>query len=180
MSYFLVDRAPVEGAAYIGAAKRKQLKLWRILKSQGGLAWHFQIWGLADWRSVHSLWSSFPQSSIEKVSLCDVVAWSAKLCSTFWDSLDGSPQGSSVPGIAQSRILEWIAISFSRSSSWPRDQTRISCIAGGLLTTEPLGKPLPLWYTGRKWNPSSQTLLFQEAKDLSHWRKCRKLYYPWV
>ena len=32
----------------------------------------------------------------------------------------------------QSRILEWIAISFSRSSSWPRDETRISCIAGGL------------------------------------------------
>ena len=38
------------------------------------------------------------------------------------------------------RILEWVAISFSRGSSQLRDQTRVSCIAGGFFTTEPLGK----------------------------------------
>ena len=49
--------------------------------------------------------------------------------------------GSSVHGIFQARILEWVAISYSRGSSWPRDWTRVSNIAGGFFTTEPLGKP---------------------------------------
>ena len=41
-----------------------------------------------------------------------------------------SPLGSSVHGMFQARILEWIAISFSRGSSQPRNQTQVSCIAG--------------------------------------------------
>ena len=41
-----------------------------------------------------------------------------------------SPPGSSVHGIFQARVLEWVAISFSRGSSQPRDQTQVSCIAG--------------------------------------------------
>ena len=40
------------------------------------------------------------------------------------------PSGYSVHGISQSRILEWVAMSFSRESSWPRDQTQVSCVAG--------------------------------------------------
>ena len=48
---------------------------------------------------------------------------------------------SSVHGIFQARILEWVAISFSRGSSRPRDQTWVSCIAGRRFTTEPPGKP---------------------------------------
>ena len=56
-----------------------------------------------------------------------------------------SPQGSFVHGILQARILEWVAIPFSRGSSQPRDWTHISCvscIAGGFFTTEPPGKSL--------------------------------------
>ena len=49
--------------------------------------------------------------------------------------------GSSVYGIFLARILEWVAISFSRGSSLPRDWTRVSCIGGGFFTTEPPGKP---------------------------------------
>ena len=49
--------------------------------------------------------------------------------------------GSSVHGFYQARILEWIAISFSRGSSWPRDRTHLSCLAGKFFTTEPPGKP---------------------------------------
>ena len=45
-------------------------------------------------------------------------------------------------GISQARILEWVAISFFRGSSWPRNQTCVSWIAGGFFTTEPPGKPL--------------------------------------
>ena len=51
--------------------------------------------------------------------------------------MDCSPPGSSVHGVSQARILEWVAISFSRKSSGPRDQTRVSCIGGGSFTTEP-------------------------------------------
>jgi len=45
--------------------------------------------------------------------------------------MDSSPPGSFVHGILQARILEWLAIPFSRGSSPPRDGTLVSCIAGG-------------------------------------------------
>ena len=51
--------------------------------------------------------------------------------------------GSSVHGIFQARILERVAIPFSRRSSWPRDQACISCFAGGFFATESPGKPYP-------------------------------------
>ena len=57
--------------------------------------------------------------------------------------MDCNPPGSSIHGILQARILEWTAISFSRGSSWSRDPTRVSCLAGGFFTTEPPGKPPP-------------------------------------
>ena len=59
--------------------------------------------------------------------------WSCSVVS-LWDSMDGSPPGSSVQGIFQARILEWVAISFSRGSSQLRDWTWVSCIAGRLST----------------------------------------------
>ena len=56
----------------------------------------------------------------------------AHSCSTLWDPMDCSmPGSSSVYGILQARILEWLAILFSRAASRPRDQTWVSCIAGG-------------------------------------------------
>ena len=45
----------------------------------------------------------------------------AQLCPTLCDPMDCSPPGSSVHGISQERILEWVAISSSRGSSQPRD-----------------------------------------------------------
>ena len=55
----------------------------------------------------------------------------AQSCPTLRDPVDCSPPGSSVHGILQARILEWVAISFSRGSSRPRDRTQVSRIAGG-------------------------------------------------
>ena len=52
----------------------------------------------------------------------------------FCDPMDYSPPDSSVHGISQSRILEWVAISFSRGSSQHRDQTQVSHIAGRFFT----------------------------------------------
>ena len=57
------------------------------------------------------------------------------LCSVMSDSLwpHGLPPGSSMLGISQGRILEWVAVSSSRGSSWPRDGTWVSCIGEGIL-----------------------------------------------
>ena len=58
----------------------------------------------------------------------------AQLCPTLCDPMDCSPSDYSDHGIFQARILEWVAISFSRGSSRPRDQTQVSCIVGRLFT----------------------------------------------
>ena len=58
----------------------------------------------------------------------------AQLCLPPCDPMDCRPPVSSVHGILYARILEWVAISFSRGSSWPRDRTRVSCIAGRSFT----------------------------------------------
>ena len=63
-----------------------------------------------------------------------VKALVAQLCPTLCDLVDCSLPGSSVHGILETGILEWVAIPFSRGSSWPRDWTQVSCIAGGFLT----------------------------------------------
>ena len=59
----------------------------------------------------------------------------AKSYLTLCDPMDCSPSNSSVHGILQARILEWVAISFSRKSSCPRDQTWVSWIAGRFFTS---------------------------------------------
>ena len=61
----------------------------------------------------------------------------------FCYNMDSIPQGSSIHGISQARILEWVAISFTSGSSWPRGWTHISCLKGLFFTTEPPGKPMP-------------------------------------
>ena len=55
-------------------------------------------------------------------------------CLTLCDPMDCSPPGSSVHGILQARILEQVAIPFSRESSWPRDRNCVSCIADRFFT----------------------------------------------
>ena len=63
--------------------------------------------------------------------VCVLVAQS---CLTLCDPMGYSSPGSSVHGILQARTLEWVTIPFSRISSRSRDQTRVSCIAGGFFT----------------------------------------------
>ena len=57
------------------------------------------------------------------------------------DPMDDSLPGSSIHGIFQARILEWVAMPFSRGSSWPRDRTRISCLLHWQMGSS---SPLPL------------------------------------
>ena len=63
--------------------------------------------------------------------MCVLVAWS---CLTVHDPMDCSWAGSSVHGISQARILEWVAISSSRGSSQPRDRIWVFCVTGKLFT----------------------------------------------
>ena len=58
----------------------------------------------------------------------------AQLCPTLCDTKDGSLPGSSIHGIFQARVLEWVATSFSRGSSQPRDRTWVSRIVGRYFT----------------------------------------------
>ena len=70
------------------------------------------------------------------LSLCMLVTQSCLILQYhgLCNIMDWGWPGSSVHGIFQARILEWVAIPFSRGSSWPRDQTWISHIAGSLFT----------------------------------------------
>ena len=58
-----------------------------------------------------------------------VCAKSLQSCPTLCDPMDCSPPDSSVQGIIQAGILEWVAMSSSRGSSQPRDQTHVSCVS---------------------------------------------------
>ena len=73
-------------------------------------------------------------------------------CPTLCNPMDCSLPGSSIHGIFQARVLEWVAISFSRGSSWPAGRTRVSSIAGRrftiLATREVLAVDLAFWFTG--------------------------------
>ena len=81
--------------------------------------------------------SSFA-TAVECVCVC--AQW-FQSCLNLCNPMDCSPPGSSVHGILQARILEWVAMPSSRGSSGPRDQTWISCTAGRFFTTEPPRKP---------------------------------------
>ena len=123
--------------------------------------------GSADLVGLHFFSLSWQKERTElistKPSLCppwdqelarsQIITLTTQLCPSLFlflsrvqlcDPMDCSPPGSSVHGILQARILEWGAISFSGWSSWPRDQTHVSCFAGGFFfffNTEPPGKP---------------------------------------
>ena len=96
-------------------------------------------------------WVSRVDFSNEEYFSCHILRlWvHAKLfqsCPTLCDPMDCTPPGSSVHGMLQVRILEWVAMPSSRGSSGPRDRTCISfnsCIAGRFFSTEPLS-PEPM------------------------------------
>ena len=116
----------------------------------------------------------------------------AQSCQTHCFFMWSSPPGSSGHRIFQARILEWVAISFSRGSSWPRDQTRVSSIsyiAGGFFFFLPLSHLGSPGLQAQKWTESAfkeRPLLTEtenEPKDdfpgeifagysfIQHWRR---------
>ena len=123
-----------EGRAWAKAQRRRckgQCALLFALESQvlfGGPAvfpFFFFIWRII---AVHC-----------RVGFCRTLMWISRtscvhamliqLCPTLCDPMDGSPPVSSVHGILQARILEWIAMPSSGGSSWPRDWTWVSYVS---------------------------------------------------
>ena len=80
------------------------------------------------------LLSSEPFNFLFLISVCVVCVLVAQLYPTLCDPMDCAPQAPLVHGIFQARVLEWVAISFSRASSQPRDRIQILCIAGRFFT----------------------------------------------
>ena len=76
------------------------------------------------------------ESSLTCSQLRHVKYVSCSVVSDSWDPIDCSSPGSSVHGILQARILEWVVISSSKGSSWTRDGSWVSCIAGGFWTVQ--------------------------------------------
>ena len=77
-------------------------------------------------------------------SQCLVCMCVCSVMSSSWRCHECNLSGSSGHGISQAEILEWVAISYSRVSSWPREWTCIPCVssmAGGFFTTAPPGNP---------------------------------------
>ena len=75
---------------------------------------------------------------------------SLQSCPTLWDPMDCSLLASSVHGILQARILEWVAMPSSRGSSQPRDRIHVSyvsCIGSGFFTTSASGEALCTYTT---------------------------------
>ena len=79
------------------------------------------------------MWN-FKLQHVGSGSLKETESVTVQLCPALCHSMHCSLPGSSVRGILQARILEWVAIPFSRGYSQPRDQTRVSCIAGRFFT----------------------------------------------
>ena len=92
---------------------------------------------------MHLLWRcflilfSFSPSQLHPLNPCVLCAKLLQLCLTFCNPTDCNPPGSSVHGISQARILEWVAMPTSRGSPRPRDSSHVSyvsCIGRWVLT----------------------------------------------
>ena len=103
--------------------------------------------GYGEWERcafLRSFWTFFTV-----IHLC----MHAQLCPALWDPMDGSPPVSSVHGLLQAGILEWVAISFSKGSSNTEMESTSLALARGFFTTKPPGRPI-LYNTGcsHRWN----------------------------
>ena len=135
-----------------------------------GILQVFSKWDRNRWTDRHTM------TTVGKTCayVCVLVAQS---CLTLHDRMDYSPRGSSVQWISHERILEWVAIFFSRGSSSCRDQTSISCIGRWTL--------LPLSHLRSQENTCSECMtrlnsldqnLLGEALESAFWPVSPILY----
>ena len=113
------------------------------------------------WETCTTAREEPPITAVEKVKSESVCQWDS--C----DLKDCSLRGSSVHGILQARILKWVAISFSRGSSWSRDGTQVSRTAGRFFTVWATREALEM-AGGKQWRPNTakKKEQFKEEGDL--------------
>ena len=124
-----------------GLEPARLFSLWDFPGKNTGVGCHFLLQGIfltqgSNQQLLHLLhWQA---GSLPRVP----PGWSVNhsLRSDFCKPTDCSLPGSSVHGVPQARILESLAIPFSRGSSWPKDRTQVSCIAARFFT---------IWTTGK-------------------------------
>ena len=92
-------------------------------------------------------------------------------CPTLGNPMDCSPPGSSIHGIFQARVLEWVAISFSRRSSLPRDWTWVSCIVSRCFTIWAT-REVTKWINLLKWIK----LIYNHSDFFTHTNKLLALF----
>ena len=129
---------------------------------------YFYIWGLFIGLSCDPPWSIYSMCTIKMcvvflnwISYMYLLSESegevAQSCLTLCGPMDCSQPGFSISGILQARMLEWVAISFSKRSSWPRDWTQVSCIVGRRFT---------IWATRQVLYLLSMTILTCHSRPL--------------
>ena len=97
-------------------------------KAQSWVRWHDP-----DYAAIkQECWNSNQSPFASKGRVWGVLV--AQSCLTLHNAMDCSLPGSSIHGVLQARIPEWVAISSSRGSFWPRDGAQVSCIASGFFT----------------------------------------------
>ena len=142
---------------------------------------------LGKYSDIHLIiWLNLDQALTNKREKKILSCRHAKLlqsCSTLCDPMDYSLPGSSVHGVLQARILEWVAISFFRGSFWPRDWTwvsYVSCIGRWVLYHHQAS----LWPYTWPW-PAAVTLdetlgallARLQRKGLARWEVGRDTYF---
>ena len=90
---------------------------------------------------------------IAKLFAAAAAAKSLQSCPTLCDPTDGSPPGSTVPGILQARTMEWVAISFSNAWKWKVKEKSLSRV----------------WLFGTPWNAAYQSLLSVGFSRQEYW-----------
>ena len=110
----------------------------KVTEPPSSLIWNTEKWSNSVMRQTEA-WtlksnSMRPNTWLATHKLHEVKVLVVQLCLTLCDPMDCSLPGSSVHGILQARILEYVAIPFCKGSSQPRDQTQVSCIASGFFT----------------------------------------------
>jgi len=106
--------------------------------------------------------------------LCVCVLCVCQLLSHIWlsaTSWTGAPLGSHVHGILQARILEWVAISFSRGSSQPKDWPHVSCLAGRFFT---------IWATREAWCYGRDCFQARKFFNISYMRRSKLPPWPFM